>query len=136
MSDRVNQVRTFEILTATPSRRSPRQWSTDEKVRLVAEAFSGEKTVTEVARCYGLDVSQLYSWRRKALATGAVAPLPLPGRTRSETKSVSSPDVKFTRFDAVSSAAVEIVVGDVVVRVGGDVAADRLTTILRAVRQA
>lgn len=132
MSDKVNQVRTFEILTATPSRRSPRQWSADEKVRLVAEAFSGDRTVTEVARCYGLDVSQLYSWRRKALATGAVAPL--AGRTRSE--AVSSPDVKFTRFDAVSSAVVEIVVGDAVVRVVGDVAADRLTTILRAVRQA
>lgn len=134
MSDSVKQVGTFEILTARPSRRSPRQWSADEKVRLVAEAFSGEKTVTEVARCYGLDVSQLYSWRRKALATGAVAPL--PGRTRSETKAVPSPDVKFTRFDAVSSAVVEIVVGDAVVRVVGDVAADRLTTILRAVRQA
>ena len=40
MSDKVNQVRTFEVLTATPSRRSPRHWSDDEKARLVAEAFS------------------------------------------------------------------------------------------------
>ena len=70
MSDKVNQVRTFEVLTATPSRRSPRHWSDDEKARLVAEAFSPGGTVAEVARAYELDVSQLYAWRRKALSSG------------------------------------------------------------------
>ncbi len=44
--------------------------------------------------------------------------------------------VKFTRFDAVSSDMVEILVGDVVVRAGGDVAADRLAAAIRAVRAA
>ncbi|WP_245446311.1 transposase [Metarhizobium album] len=54
MSDKVNQGRTFEVLTATPSRRSPRHWSDDEKARLVAEAFSPGGTVAEVARAYEL----------------------------------------------------------------------------------
>ncbi len=53
--------------------------------------------MAEVARAYELDVSQLYAWRRKALSTGAMAPLtvPLGGRTMME-----SEPAKFTRFEA------------------------------------
>lgn len=135
MSDRVSQVRTFEVLTATavPSRRSPRHWSDEEKARLVAEAFSPGGTVASVARSYGLDVSQLYAWRRKALSSGVIGPLavPLGGRSGS-----GSEPVKFTRFDAGGGATVEIVVGDVVVRVSGDIDPDQLAGIIGAVRKA
>ena len=44
--------------------------------------------------------------------------------------------VKFTRFEAVRSDLVEIVIGDVVVRAGGDVEPDRLADVIRAVRKA
>jgi transposase len=120
-------------LTATPSRRSPRHWSDDEKARLVAEAFSPGGTVAEVARAYELDVSQLYAWRRKALSMGTMAPLtvPLGGRTMME-----SEPVKFTRFEAGGSATVEIVVGDIVMRVRGDIDPDQLAAIIGAVRKA
>ena len=133
MSDKVNQVRTFEVLTATPSRRSPRHWSDDEKTRLVAEAFSPSGTVGEVARAYELDVSQLYAWRKKALSSGTMTPLsvPLGGRTLSE-----SEPVKFTRFEAGGGAAVEIVLGDIVVRVSSDVDPEQLAGIIGAVRKA
>lgn len=69
--------RTFEILTAepVPSRRKPRHRSDEEKARLVAEAFSPGGNVSAVARSEGLDPSQLYAWRRKALSSGMVAPL-------------------------------------------------------------
>lgn len=130
MSDRVSQVRTFEVLTATAvsPRRPPRHWSDDEKARLVAEAFSPGSTVAEVARAYELDVSQLYAWRRKALSSGAVAPLavPLGGRGGSP-----NDPLKFTRFDAGAGAPVEIVLGDAVVRVGGDIDPDQLTAKVR-----
>ncbi|GAA4158983.1 MULTISPECIES: transposase [Hyphomicrobiales] len=135
MSDKVSQVRTFEVLTATAvsPRRPPRHWSEDEKARLVAEAFSPGSTVAEVARAYELDVSQLYAWRRKALSSGTVAPLavPLGGRGGSP-----NDPLKFTRFDAGAGAPVEIVLGDAVVRVGGDIDPDQLAGIIRAVRQA
>ena len=49
--------------------------------------------------------------RRKAIASGVVAPLG---------GSPSWP-VRFTRFESVRSDTVEIVIGDVVVRAGGDV---------------
>ncbi len=120
--------RTFEILTAepVPSRRKPRHRSEDEKARLVAEAFSPGGNVSAVARSEGLDPSQLYGWRRKALSSGMVAPL---------TEAASKP-AKFTRFEAVGSGTVEIVIGDAVVRAGGDVDSDRLARIIRAVRKA
>lgn len=89
--------------------------------------------MAEVARAYELDVSQLYAWRRKALSSGAMAPLtvPLGGRTMSE-----SEPMKFTRFEASGSATVEIVLGDVVVRVRGDIDPDQLAGIIGAVRKA
>ena len=89
--------------------------------------------MAEVARAYELDVSQLYAWRRKALSSGAMAPLtvPLGGRTMME-----SEPAKFTRFEVSGSATVEIVVGDIVMRVRGNIDPDQLAGIIRAVRKA
>jgi len=122
MSDSVNHHRTFEVLTAEPvrSRRKPRLRSDEDKARLVAEAFSPGGNVSATARSEGLDPSQLYAWRRKALSSGTVAPL---------TEGPRKPD-KFTRFEAVNSSVVEIVVSDVVVRAGGDVDLDHLVKVL------
>ena len=77
-------------------------------------------------RSHGLDPSQLFAWRRKALASGLVAPA----------SGARCQAVKFARFEAVAGEMVEIVVGDVVVRVGSDVEPERLSAVIRAVRQA
>ena len=125
MSDSKN----FEVITATAERlsvspgRSYRTWSRDEKDRIVGETFAPGANVSAVARAHGLDPSQVFAWRRKALALGMVA------RTRGRA-------VKFARIEAVAGEMVEIVVGDVVVRVGGDVEPERLAAVIRAVRQA
>lgn len=76
MTESVNHTRSFEILTAEPvrSRRKPRNWSDDDKARIVAAALQPGANVSAVARLEGLDPSQLYGWRRKALASGVVAP--------------------------------------------------------------
>lgn len=128
MSDTVNQTRSFEVLTATPiqKRRKPRDWPDDEKARLVAATLLPGANVASIARGEGLDPSQLYDWRRKAIASGSIAPL---------SKSVHA-QVRFAQVEAVAGSAVEIVIGDAVVRVGGDIATERLVKILRAVRQA
>ncbi|GES53157.1 transposase [Rhizobium dioscoreae] len=128
MSDTVNQTRAFELLTATPiaTRRKPRDWPHDEKARLVAATLEPGANVSAIARGAGLDPSQLYDWRRKAIASGSIAPL---------SKSVDT-QVRFAQVEAVAGSAVEIVIGDAVVRVGGDLATERLVKILRAVRQA
>jgi transposase len=127
MSDSKN----FEVITAAAERlsvspgRSYRTWSREEKDRIVGETFVPGANVSAIARAHGIDPSQLFAWRRKALASGMVAPLSGAGRA-----------VKFARFEAVASDMVEIVIGDVVVRVGGDVEAERLAAVIRAVRLA
>ncbi len=132
MSEHMSDSKHFEVLTAEPVRlahspaRRVRIWSRDEKARIVAETFAPGANVSAIARSHSLDPSQVYGWRRKALASGMVAPL-----AEAQTKTV-----KFTRFEATGSDMVEIVVGDVVVRAGGDVTADRLAAVIRAVRAA
>lgn len=69
--------------------------------------------------------SQLFGWRRQALASGAVAPA-----------AEGDPPLSFTRFEPARSGLVEIVIGDLVVRAGPDVTSDHLAAVLRAVRQA
>jgi transposase len=49
---------------------------------------------------------------------------------------VPNKPVKFSCFEAVRSDLVDIVIGDIVVRAGGDVEANRLADVIRAVRKA
>src|SRR6185437_17160784 len=53
---------TVEILTS-PERR--RRWSTEEKVRIVAEATTAGTTVAAVARRHGVSRGLVYTWRRE-----------------------------------------------------------------------
>jgi transposase len=132
VSEHRSDSRSFEVLTANPVRlgsspaRSYRTWSDEEKARIVGETLVAGANVSAIARSNGLDPSQLFAWRRKATASGVVAPV------------VGAPSrrVQFARFDALRSDVVEIVVGDVVVRVGSEVEPDRLAAVIRAVRQA
>ena len=132
MSERMSDGRSFEVLTASPVRlssspaRSYRSWSEEEKARIVGETLAVGANVSAIARSNGLDPSQLFAWRRKAKASGLVAPL----------AAAPSGPVKFARFEAMRSDMVEIVIGDVVVRAGGDVEPDRLADVIRAVRKA
>lgn len=128
MSDSVNPPRAFEVLTAEPvrRRRKPREWSEDEKARIVAATLAPGANVSAVARSEGLDPSQLYGWRRKALASGIVAPL-----TEGTGK-----QIKFARVETASSSSVDIVIADMVVRIGGDFDSDHLVKVLQAVRKA
>jgi len=63
-------IQRIEVLTG-PERR--RQWSTEDKERIVAESYSGHDSVSRIARRHGLLPQQLFSWRREARRT-AVSP--------------------------------------------------------------
>jgi transposase len=132
VSEPMSDSRSFEVLTATPVRlssspgRSYRSWSDEEKTRIVGETLVAGANVSAIARSNGLDPSQLFAWRRKAIASGMLAPL---GGSPSR-------PIKFTRFESMRSDIVEIVIGDVVVRAGGDVDLKRLADVIRAVRKA
>jgi len=58
-----------EVITG-PERR--RRWSSDEKLQLVEEACRPGLSVSLVARRHGINPSQLFAWRRQALAEGLV----------------------------------------------------------------
>jgi transposase len=59
-----------EIITG-PERR--RRWSDEEKLQLVAESCQPGNTVSQVARQRGINASQLFGWRRQALAKGLIS---------------------------------------------------------------
>ena len=56
-----------EIITG-PERR--RRWSEEEKLQVVEEACRPGNSVSQVARHRGVNASQLFGWRRQALAKG------------------------------------------------------------------
>ena len=58
-----------EIITG-PERR--RRWSEEEKLQLVEETCRPVHSVSQVARQRGINASQLFAWRRQALAKGLV----------------------------------------------------------------
>jgi transposase len=58
-----------EIITG-PERR--RRWSDEEKLQLVEEACRPGNSVSQVARQRGISASQLFGWRRQALAKGII----------------------------------------------------------------
>lgn len=121
----------FEVLEARPSRlegapaRIHRAWSEEAKSRIVEETLVPGAVVASIARAHGVAASQIYGWRRQALASGAVRP-------RQE----GAAPVRFARFDAVAAGIIEIVIGEMVIRVGADVGTERLVQVMRAVRSA
>jgi transposase len=58
-----------EIITGSERRR---RWSNEEKLQLVAEACQPGNSVSQVARARGISASQLFGWRRKAMAQGLI----------------------------------------------------------------
>lgn len=73
---RVVQNRVPRQLEVVPSRMdsSPaagrRSWPDETKARIVEEALTPDVNVSATARRYGMSPSQLFGWRRKAIAKG------------------------------------------------------------------
>ena len=63
--DDAGLVRRIELITGTGRRR---QWSGDDKARIVIESLRPGANVSEVARQHGLSPQQLFGWRREARA--------------------------------------------------------------------
>jgi Transposase len=76
VSEHLSDSRSFEVLPANPVRlssspaRSYRSWSEEEKARIVGETLVAGANVSAIARSIGPDPSQLFAWRRMAMAWG------------------------------------------------------------------
>jgi len=104
-----------------------RRWSTEEKVRIVAESESGPRQVSVTARRYGMLPSQLFTWRRLARE----------GRLTGGEDTVTFAQAMIAHSPpsvASSSSRMEIVLADGVrVIVGKDVDADALARVIGAI---
>jgi transposase len=130
MSAPMSEDRSFHVLEAVPSRleggpdRPRRRWSAQAKMTLIEETLKPGANVSAIARQAGIAPAQLFGWRRKAMQAGVVQ------------SDAPEQRLGFVEVTPTSSAMIEIVVADVVVRVGADVDPDHLTKVIRAVRQA
>ncbi len=130
MSAPMSEDRSFHVLEAIPHRlevapdQPRRRWSVEAKMALIEETLKPDANVSAIARQAGISPAQLFGWRRKAMQAGVV---------RSD-----APEQRlgFVEVTPTSSSMIEIVIADVVVRVGADVDPDHLIRTIRAVRQA
>ena len=88
-----------------------RRWSDEFKAQAVAAALEPGVNVSALARRLGISPSQLFGWRNAFIK-----------KQDADTSTCAPP------------SAVEMVVGDVTIRVGPDVSEAALRRILRAVR--
>lgn len=126
--------RRIEVLTG-PGRR--RQWSAEEKGRVVAETLKPGAVVSEVARRWQVCPQQVFTWRKEA-RSGRVA-LPEPESGKGEPAAfvpIVTEAEEPTKPAPVATPVIEIVLIGAVVRVppGADTAL--LRAVLRAVRAA
>ncbi|MGX5851825.1 transposase [Mesorhizobium sp.] len=68
--DPERQPRRFEVINGAGGRR---QWSVDDKARIIAETLEPNAIISEVARRYGLRPQQVFAWRREARKQAASA---------------------------------------------------------------
>ncbi|WP_246053634.1 transposase [Paracoccus hibiscisoli] len=108
-----------------------------EQARIAAESLVPGASVTDVAQRHGTTRWQIYDWRRK-LRTGqlvvpeSVAALPMFAELVMEGAAAGAE----MPAEVVVATGVEIVVGDVVIRVGADADEVLLTRAIRAARAA
>ena len=159
--DAVTTVRRIELITGAGRRR---QWSEDDKARIIIESLRPGANVSEVARRNGLSPQQLFGWRREVRAimaeeaedtsgpgrAGSAAARPKSGGARpSAGESASAGRVAAFAPVVVATCAasppsppappttghIEIAISDAVVRVIGQVEPALLTMVLRAIRR-
>jgi transposase len=67
--------RRLEVFTGAGRRR---EWSAEDKARIVADSFEPGATVSGVARRHGLTPQQLFTWRREAREAAQGLPVFVP----------------------------------------------------------
>ena len=133
-SNDVEPVRRFEVFTGTGRRR---EWSPEEKARIVAESYEAGESVSAVARQYALSPQQLFAWRRAArravVGTPTSESLFVPAVVAAQTP---EPMVKRPRKQkAVRDAGViELEIDGIAMRVGRGADARTVAAVIRALK--
>ena len=109
-----------------------RRWSDEEKGRIVAEAIAPDAVIADVARRHDLAPQQLSNWIRAA-KDGRFACRPMICQPSCPWKR-SIGTAKKTAHER-RSAAIEIEIGTIKVRLPGGIEARDVEAVLRAVRR-
>ena len=130
-------VRRLEIFTGAGRRR---EWSPEEKARIVAESYEAGDTVCAVARRHGLTPQQLFTWRRavrkrvEAEVPPAFVPAVVVAPEPLETKD-PKPRTK-QRVAHRRAAAIEVEAHGVTVRIGDGTSPAMIAAVVRALKSA
>jgi transposase len=131
----------FEVFTGAGKRRD---WPPEVKASIVAECYAGEG-VSAVARRHGLDPSQVYAWRRDLRkqfeAEGLIpatrrseAPVFVPAVIDAVDAADPAPTRRPRRRRRTSTAAVELKIDGVAVKIGRDAEASLIAAVIEALR--
>ena len=118
------KVSRLEVVT-TGSRR---RWTLDEKLRIVAESFSGYRATSSTARRYGLSSGQLFAWRKLA-REGGLSEMDEPGFAAA----IVVPDAAGAPARPPGAGRMEIVVGDVRILIDASVDGAALARVVDAI---
>ena len=126
-------IRTRATSIHRSSMRTFSEWTSEAKARIVAQSYSGELTISEVARRHGLRPQQLFGWRHQA----RMGQLALNGDDAAAFVPVISEGCgeAAPRLAATVTSMIEIELAGMTVRVRGVVPADALAEVLMAVKR-
>ncbi|MGV1683891.1 IS66-like element accessory protein TnpA [Sphingopyxis sp. NJF-3] len=136
-------VQRFEFFTGRGKRRD---WPPEVKASIVAESFSGQETVSAVARRHGLSPTQLFNWRRdlrKRLegqgltlpAMSSTAPAFVPAVVDPLPASGPLPAVRHSaKRHRPQASAIELEIDGIAVRIGRGADAGMITAVIEALR--
>jgi transposase len=132
--DPERQPRRFEVINGAGGRR---QWSVDDKARIVAETLEPNAIVSEVARRYGLRPQQVFAWRREARKGAASAqqesPVFVPAVVTSPTPE-TAPKRPRKRRPARDAGVIELEIDGIAMRVGRGADTKTVAAVIRALK--
>lgn len=108
-----------------------RRWSEAEKARIAAESLMPGSSVADVARRHGVTRWQVYDWRKR-LRNGHLA---LPGDAAS-VPAFAALVVEEPPRPKPTRTRIEIVVGNIMIRIDPGIDNGQLTQVIRSVRAA
>ncbi|KWV56636.1 insertion sequence protein [Rhizobium altiplani] len=122
----------IEVFTGTGRRRD---WSDEEKDRIVAESYSGEMSVSAVARRHGLSPGQLFTWRRQVRSQAKQEALPMFVPAVIDRPAELPPTLrKTTTRSSRPIAAIELEVGGAIVRIASGTDRATIAAVIHALK--